>query len=145
MKWRILSVGKPALAFAADGAAEYFRRLRRFGDAEWITLRASDPRREGAALLEKSEGCLRLVLDERGRLLGSRELAAHVGRWTLSARRAALLVGGADGLDPSVRDAADLLWSLSPLTLQHDLALLVALEQLYRAATLRAGMPYHRD
>ncbi|RTG95352.1 23S rRNA (pseudouridine(1915)-N(3))-methyltransferase RlmH, partial [Thermus scotoductus] len=54
------------------------------------------------------------------------------------------LVGGAEGYSEGVREGADLLLSLSPLTLQHELALLVLMEQLYRILTLRAGHPYHR-
>lgn len=56
----------------------------------------------------------------------------------------AFLVGGAEGHPEAVREEADLLLSLSPLTLQHELALLVLMEQLYRVLTLRAGHPYHR-
>ena len=62
-----------------------------------------------------------------------------------SAPRCALLVGGADGWDDATRQKADLLWALGSLTLQHELALLVALEQIYRAATIKAGTPYHRE
>jgi 23S rRNA (pseudouridine1915-N3)-methyltransferase len=57
----------------------------------------------------------------------------------------ALVVGGADGLSERVLESADLLWSLSPLTLQHELALVVALEQIYRAHTILTGLRYHWD
>jgi 23S rRNA (pseudouridine1915-N3)-methyltransferase len=85
------------------------------------------------------------VLHERGTAPTSRELAAKVDQWRQSGRRIAVIIGGADGHDPSLLDAADFLWSLGPLTLQHELALVVALEQLYRAHTILAGHPYHRD
>jgi 23S rRNA (pseudouridine1915-N3)-methyltransferase len=55
------------------------------------------------------------------------------------------LIGAADGHNASLRDACDLLLTLSPFTLQHELALLVLLEQLYRVASLKSGSPYHRD
>ena len=63
----------------------------------------------------------------------------------LGKRDIALLIGGADGHTAEVRQAADWVWSLSQLTLQHELALVVLLEQLYRAYTIKAGTPYHRD
>ena len=67
-------------------------------------------------------------------------------RWeNRSIPKCALLVGGADGWDEAMRKKADLLWSLGSLTLQHEMALLVALEQIYRACTIKAGTPYHRD
>ncbi len=145
MIWRILSIGKPALPFIREGLETYTRRLGRFAEVQWITLRASDPGREETLLLERSAGFPRVVLDERGVSLTSRRLAELVDGWRGGRGRVALLVGGAGGLAPGVRQAADFCWSLSPLTLQHELALLVAAEQIYRAHTLLAGHPYHRD
>jgi 23S rRNA (pseudouridine1915-N3)-methyltransferase len=55
------------------------------------------------------------------------------------------MVGASDGWDDAARSEADLLWALGPQTLQHELALLIALEQLYRAESILAGSPYHRD
>ena len=109
-------------------------------------IKASNALREGNQLLSRSEGCFRLVLDERGKTLTSRAFAEEVRRIEGNPRKTcALLVGGADGLSERVRESADLLWSLSPLTLQHEMALVVALEQIYRAHTILAGIPYHRD
>jgi 23S rRNA (pseudouridine1915-N3)-methyltransferase len=76
----------------------------------------------------------------------SRELAARFSTWEMEAKRdVALLIGGADGHTEEVRREAGWLWSLSRLTLQHELALVVALEQIYRAGTIKNGLPYHRD
>ena len=145
MKWLLLTVGKPALAYAKAGRDEYLARLTKFALLEQITIKATDRTRESTDLLARSEGCFRVVLHERGMELTSRELAAKVDEWRLSARRVALIIGGADGHDQPLLDAADFLWSLSPLTLQHELALVVALEQIYRANTILTGHPYHRD
>ena len=82
-----------------------------------------------------------------GGLVGTIGLAASSGSalWVRAAAIVvAFLVGGAEGHPEAVREEADLLLSLSPLTLQHELALLVLMEQLYRVLTLRAGHPYHR-
>jgi 23S rRNA (pseudouridine1915-N3)-methyltransferase len=73
------------------------------------------------------------------------ELASVLGRWQRDAVRAvAFVVGGADGLHADVKAKARETWALSKLTLPHRLALVVALEQLYRAHTILKGEPYHR-
>jgi len=146
LRWKIVSVGKPRLAFARDGIAEYLGRLRNFCSVDIEIAKVADPEKEGRQLLLMSEGCYRLVLDERGKALTSRGLADEVTRIESDAKKTcAVIIGGADGLSPMVREKADCLWSLSPLTLQHEMALLFTLEQLYRAHTIKAGLPYHRD
>ena len=145
MKWLILTVGKSSLPYAKAGRDEYLERLAHFAPVAKVTVKASNPARESAGLLEMSEGCFRVVLHERGTAPTSRELAAKVDQWRQSGRRIAVIIGGADGHDQSLLDAADFLWSLGPLTLQHELALVLALEQLYRAHTILSGHPYHRD
>jgi 23S rRNA (pseudouridine1915-N3)-methyltransferase len=98
-------------------------------------------------LFERSEGLLRVVLDERGEELTSRDLAGRISAWEQQpgVKGVALLIGGADGHTPELRAAADWRWSLSRLTLQHEMALLLVLEQIYRAYSIKAGTPYHRD
>ena len=145
MTWLFLTVGKPALAYARVGRDDYAARIARYAKVEHVAVKASAPPAEGAALLARSEGCLRIVLDSRGRALRSRDLAALVGGWRDEGRQPALLVGGADGHDASMLARADFIWSLGPLTLQHELAFVVALEQIYRAHTILAGHPYHRE
>lgn len=87
-----------------------------------------------------------VALDERGRSdLSSERLAEMIGNWRDGGRRAlALVIGGADGLDPAVRQRADLVLAFGALTLPHGLARVLAFEQLYRAMTILAGHPYHR-
>ena len=146
MRWCIIAVGKSRLAYARAGISEYLARLRCFCTVETIYVKPSNPPREGAHLISRSEGCFRLVLDERGKQLASRAFADEIRKIEGNPRKAcALLVGGADGLSERVIESADLLWSLSHLTLQHELALVVALEQIYRAHTILTGIPYHRD
>ncbi len=88
---------------------------------------------------------LRIVLDERGRGFSTRDLAARLERWRGDGRDPAFIIGGADGLAAGVKKNADLLWSLSPLTLPHGLVRVILAEQLYRAASLLANHPYHRE
>ncbi len=146
MRWCIVAVGKSRLAYARAGISEYLARLRCFCSVDTAYIKPSDPLREGNQLLSRSEGCFRLILDERGKGFTSRALAEEIRKIEGNPRKTcALVVGGADGLSEHVRESADLLWSLSPLTLQHELALVVALEQIYRAHTILTGIPYHRD
>ena len=91
------------------------------------------------------KGARIVALDERGRELNTAQLAAHIGRWIGEAAPTAFVVGGPDGLDAQTRKDAALLLRLSALTLPHALAQVVLAEQLYRAATLLTGHPYHRE
>ena len=86
-----------------------------------------------------------VALDERGRSLTSPEFADRLAGWRDEGRHdCAVLVGGADGLDPSLRASADLQLSLGRMVWPHMLARVMLAEQLYRAATILAGSPYHR-
>jgi 23S rRNA (pseudouridine1915-N3)-methyltransferase len=147
MRWHIFAIGKPKLGYARAGIEEYAARLKPFMPVTIEYLKgASSPVVESQCLLERSKAMFRVVLDERGEHLRSPDLAAKLSAWQMHGPRDfALLVGGADGHAPELLQAAGWKWSLSRLTLQHELALVVALEQLYRACTIKAGMPYHRD
>lgn len=147
MNVRLIVAGKPALAYAKAGVDEYMKRLSRFGGYEWITVKAGTRDQVSARLLERSHGCFRIALDERGVSLSTRAFAERLD--ALAARgdvkTVAFLIGAADGHNAALREACDLVLTLSPFTLQHELALLVLLEQLYRVASLQSGSPYHRD
>ncbi len=146
MKILVISVGKPGLAYARAGVAEYLGRMRPAGSIQWLAVKAGDRETEGQRLLAAAEGMVRVVLDQRGEPWTSRGLAEKIGGWEMRAvKGVAFLVGGAGGHDPAVRAAADHHWSLGSVTMQHELALVVLLEQLYRAQTIRRGEPYHRD
>ncbi len=146
MRWRILAIGKPRLAFTRAGIGEYSTRIQPFAGLQIDYLKASVREAESAALLERSDGHFRIVLDERGEEISSRALAERINAWEQARHKGvALLIGGADGHTDTLRAAADWRWSLSRLTLQHELALVVLLEQLYRAYTIKAGLPYHRE
>ena len=101
---------------------------------------------EAARLLGKCRDAdVRVVLDERGKTMSSEAFAQTLrGFRDRPAGRLAFLIGGPDGHGSVVRDEADLLLSLSPMTLPHGLARVVLVEQIYRAVTILAGHPYHR-
>lgn len=144
MIWKIVAVGQPALDYAREGIRDYLARIQGFAKIETRFLKPSAD--VHAKMLTESAGHFRILLDERGRQFTSRGFSGEVSKWeNRSIPRCALLVGGADGWTDDMRRQADLLWALGSLTLQHELALLVALEQIYRACTIKAGTPYHRD
>lgn len=147
MHIRLIVAGKPALAYAKAGVEEYLKRLSRFGAYELVVVKAGSRDEVSARLLGKSQGCHRVVLDERGERLGTRAFADKLESLAMrgDVKTTAFLIGAADGHNETVRAEADLLLTLSPFTLQHELALLVLLEQLYRVASLKSGSPYHRD
>ena len=118
--------------WAEQACAEYARRMPRGYEVERLAVRDE-------ARLEPPKGARLVVLDERGRDLTTEQFAR------LLARSTAFVIGGADGLSAAVKDRADLLLRVSAFTLPHALAQVVLLEQLYRAATLLTGHPYHRS
>jgi len=146
MNWRIFVIGKPKLAFAKAGVEEYARRIQPFAPLTVECLKSGARETESAALLRRSAGMFLIVLDERGGQFTSRQFAQKISEWEQrSVKSVALIIGGADGHTEELRQSADWLMSLGKFTLQHELALVVALEQIYRAYSIKAGTPYHRE
>ena len=147
MQIRIIVAGKPAIAYAKAGVEEYLKRLSRAGGHELVVIKAGSRDEVSARLLEHSRSCYRIAVDERGECLSTREFAERLGSLEMRGdlKAVAFLIGAADGHNESLRGQCDLILTLSPFTLQHELALLVLLEQLYRVASLKIGSPYHRD
>jgi 23S rRNA (pseudouridine1915-N3)-methyltransferase len=106
--------------------------------AQWLDEEASRIR---AALPPR---CYVVVLDERGKSCTTADLARRIGRWRQDGLDVAFVIGGADGTAQALRDEADLLISVSGMTLPHGLVRVLLAEQLYRAVSLLAGHPYHR-
>lgn len=144
MKFDIVVVGRAKAGFYRAGITEYEKRLRRFADVRIVPVREATQAVEGERLLAKASGYI-VALDERGTLFSTEQLQNRINELEMRGEsRMSILIGGANGHTDHVRGRANELWSLSPLTMPHDLALLVLLEQLYRVETLRAGHPYHR-
>jgi 23S rRNA (pseudouridine1915-N3)-methyltransferase len=139
MRYRLVAVGRvrdAALRAACEG---YLRRLRRY--ARVGVLEVKDDARLVAAI---PAGARVIALSRQGDACTSRELARWTADWDMAGRDVALTIGGAEGLPPGMLARADRVWSLSSLTLPHELARVVVLEQLYRAFSIRRGEPYHR-
>jgi 23S rRNA (pseudouridine1915-N3)-methyltransferase len=103
-------------------------------------------REEGQRLIARKDGATAFILlDERGKDIGSEELARSISRFGESGRKNLIFViGGPDGHDPALRDGADLVLSFGKLTWPHQLVRVMLAEQLYRSATILSGHPYHR-
>ncbi len=156
MRVRIIAVGTRMPGWVAAGFEEYSRRLSRGLPLQLCEVPAA-PRgqaRDGArareAETQRVAAALRatdfvVALDEHGRELTTRELAAWLGERMQGGRDLAFLIGGADGLGAALLARADFTWSLSRLTLPHALVRVVLAEQLYRAHALLQGHPYHRE
>lgn len=149
---RLLSTGRPSPPAIEEACREYARR--RPGGRGFVLEhlppcgpRASAARRraEGERFLARiPEGAAAVVLDERGRLLDTPGYARALEDWRARHGGVVLVVGGPEGLAESLRERADFLWSLSPLTFPHALVRLLVAEQTYRALALLASHPYHR-
>jgi len=156
MHIHILAVGQKMPAWVNSGYDEFIKRLPKEFTPQLKEIppgrrsKNSDLKR---AIEEESErilqalpkNCLVVALDEHGKSWSTRHLAEKMADWTCSGRNIALIVGGADGLSNAVKQRADMTWSLSALTLPHALVRVVLAEQLYRAWSLIANHPYHRD
>ena len=106
------------------------------------TLYAAERTRIEAAL---PKGARVVVLDERGTALTTVALAKHLLGWQMGGDDVALIIGGPDGLDPAFKAAAHMRIRLSDLTLPHAMARVLLIEQLYRAWSVNANHPYHRE
>lgn len=101
---------------------------------------------EGQKILANIDAAEKMfLLDERGKQMSSQKLAQQLSTWLGDGRDLVFVIGGPDGVSDACRARADFTWSLSPLTLPHGLARVLFVEQMYRAASLLAGHPYHRE
>ncbi len=152
MEITLLAVGKlrPGLREVAD---DYARRLGRYVKLHEVEVkeasraptreaqRAEEGRRLAANL--PTGGAL-IALARAGTEWSSEVLAHQVTRWQLAARPVAMVIGGSHGLGTDILARASISWSLGPLTLPHELARVLVLEQVYRAFTILRGEPYHK-
>ena len=156
MRLNVLAVGQRRPAWADAAFADYAKRFPATLKLELREIKA-EPRSGGktaaqcmAAERSRLEaalpaGCHTVVLDERGKSLGTLALADRLRHWLTLGQDVAFLIGGPDGLEPALREAAQERIRLSDLTLPHAMARVVLAEALYRAHTVVIGHPYHRE
>ncbi|WPB55219.1 23S rRNA (pseudouridine(1915)-N(3))-methyltransferase RlmH [Xylophilus sp. GOD-11R] len=155
MKLSIVAVGQRMPAWAQTAYDDYAKRFppelrvdiktvktEPRGSKTLETLYAAERGRIEAAI---ARGSRIVVLDERGTSLTTAALAARLSAWQREGDDVAMVIGGPDGLDPAFRAAAHERIRLSDLTLPHAMARVLLIEQLYRAWSLNAGHPYHRE
>ena len=155
MRIHICAVGRlragPELDLTSDYLKRFDRNGRAIGLGQALMAEVEDKKGGGmaaeAALLERAipGGALICCLDERGRQMSSPDFAGLIAGWRDAGRQdAAFVIGGADGLDPAFRDRADATLSFGAMVWPHLLVRVMLAEQLYRAASILAGSPYHR-
>jgi 23S rRNA (pseudouridine1915-N3)-methyltransferase len=139
MRYRVVAVGRMKNAALRTACNDYLERLQHYARVDEREVK------DEARVLEVVGEDTRLVaLSRRGKACSSSELAEWTARWEREGRDVAFAIGGAEALPPPVLAHAAEVWSLSQLTLPHEVARLVLYEQLYRAYTIRRHEPYHR-
>ena len=150
MNVTIVAVDKVREAYLRSGCALYVKRLAPYAGIAIVEMRKSSGAdalaREGRDILDRIDASdVVWALDREGERLSSVDLAGKIAAVERSgARRLVLAIGGPDGLDAPVLARAQFRWSLSDLTFLHEMARLIVLEQLYRAARIARSEPYHR-
>ena len=154
MRLRFIWVGKTRNEHLRALAEDYLRRVGRFTRCDVVELREGAAADERAIVEDEGRriegalapGSLTVLLDVDGRQWSSPELASELEGWQNAGRwkDVAFVVGGHLGVSEGVRRRAEVRWSLSRLTLTHELARVVLLEQLYRAYTITRGLPYQK-
>jgi 23S rRNA (pseudouridine1915-N3)-methyltransferase len=155
MKLKILSVGHKMPNWVELACAEYLKRMPREFVTEIVEIkpdkRASGKNSEvvqeaeAKRILEVADKDYLVVLDERGQEVTSLQLASKMEQWQALGKDVSLVIGGADGLHPSLKQKADWLWSLSKLTMPHGLVRVMLSEQLYRGYSVIQHHPYHKE
>lgn len=155
MRVHVCAVGRlrksPELELINDYSTRFDRTGRALGLGPLSLHEVEDKKGGGmsaeAPLLERAipKGALICTMDERGKVMSSPDFANLLGRWRDAGRGdVAFVIGGADGIDPSLRAKADASLSFGKMVWPHMLVRVMLSEQLYRAASILAGSPYHR-
>lgn len=148
-KTTVIAVGKLKERFWKDACAEYLKRLSAYTDVVVREIPDSTPEREEALILtaldKLPEGARIILLDIRGKQASSEQLAAKLETLAISGvSNVAFIIGGSDGVTPAVQARAAERLSFGPITLPHNLARVVLLEQIYRAHKIIRHEPYHK-
>ncbi len=159
MKLTVVAVGQRVPDWAQTAWDDYAKRFPpeialtlkaiktepRTNNKNTASLMQAERERIEAALAKEPKGTRIVVLDERGKNTSTQQLAQRLTDWQLSGSDVALVIGGPDGLDPDFRKSAQETIRLSDMTLPHAMVRVLLVEQLYRAWSINAGHPYHRE
>lgn len=156
MKFTVVAVGRLKERFWTEACSEYLKRLQPYAKASVVEVADVDPAKAGgeaAAMQREGASTLKaipdrshvILLDIGGKQRSSESLAQHIEDLCLSGKSdLAFVIGGSCGVGDDVRKRADETLSFGPITLPHNLARVVLLEQLYRACKISRGEPYHK-
>jgi len=149
---RVIAVGKKHESWITEGIDRYQKRLRKPFDVEWVLLPHSAKTGQEARQNESETILSRLddneyvvLLDEKGDLFDSPGLSKKIMAPLERSQTVTVIIGGAYGVDSTVHERADIVWSLSPLVFPHQLVRLILAEQIYRAQGIANSHPYHHD
>jgi 23S rRNA (pseudouridine1915-N3)-methyltransferase len=147
MKLYVVAISHKMPHWVNEAIQDYCKRMPK--DATVIVKELKpdiNPSKEAIKLLETiPKNSYIIALDERGKDLTTNQMADHFAKWQQLGKDIYFVIGGADGLDPSIKNMSQDLWRLSSLTLPHAVARLVLIEQLYRSWTILQNHPYHRE
>ena len=151
---RVIAIGTRMPGWVTEGSDEYLKRMPRELSVEWVELPASKRTRDTAELRMLDEATaierrlkpqeLIVALDIDGKTVSTENIAAALSSWQAEGAKVAFIIGGPDGLHPTLKARASARWSLGRITLPHPLVRVILAEQLYRAWSINAGHPYHR-
>ena len=155
VKLKIIVVDRTRAPFLKEGESFYLKRLRRYAHTEWVEVKPTPIKKgipiqgilaaEGASIEKKVLPRDYLIaLDRSGKAFGSKGLAARIETLSLSHDRLTFIIGGPLGLSKAVLEKANEAFSLSRLTMTHEMSRLLLLEQLYRAFTILNNEKYHK-
>lgn len=156
MKIYLIAVGTKMPSWVTEGFSEYQKRFPKDNALELIEIPALHRgknadlvrilQKEGQATIDAIPSNTHIViLDVYGKMYSTEELSEEMKKWRMNGKDVALLVGGPEGLAPECKKLAQQSWSLSRLTMPHPLVRVVVAESLYRAWSLIANLPYHRE
>lgn len=152
MSIRVITIGKKHESWVAEGIERYQKRLKRPFDIEWVILPHSSmddlrARQEesGRILSRLNDSDYVILLDERGKNIDSTALSAQLVTLLNKSQSVVIIIGGAFGVDKTIFERANFIWSLSKLVFPHQLVRLVLTEQIYRAQEIAGGKPYHHE
>ena len=156
MQVTVIAVGHKMPGWIEEGFKEYAKRMPsewRFAIKELKPVERSTNRNAVSGMAAEAtriraaipKNARIIALDEHGKDLSTVALAENIQRWQMDGRDIAIIIGGADGLDPDFKRQADMLVRLSSLTLPHGMVRILLAEQLYRAHTILTNHPYHRS
>ncbi len=151
---RVIAIGTRMPGWVTEGSDEYLKRMPRELSVDWVELPASKRTRDTAELRMLDEASaierrlkpqeLIVALDIDGKTVSTENIADALSSWQAEGSKVVFIIGGPDGLHPTLKARAVARWSLGRITLPHPLVRVILAEQLYRAWSINAGHPYHR-